>query len=183
MADRGPTLGFQRRKRSRGMRTNTSELFRTAHLEEGVLVTADLFPYRTGDVTFAFELSIDDLAAPAGDVLMIGGAVYLSVSISGTDLSFTAGGAGGVTITAAGVLSTVRNYKIVVAVQAGTGEARLWVDGRLMARDGSGGQLASGWADSTSGSYGTGLTDASAVGKLSVFMKQLPRHFNESLYS
>lgn len=176
--------GHYSRERTRSLRTDTSGLFRTADFAPGAIATGTVFPYRTGDVTFAFEVLVTG-AAPAGDVLVLGTTAQLKVTLSGADVVLSAGSAGndGITITAADVL-VGEKHKIVVAVKAGTGEARIWVDGRLRARGVSvGAQFPAGWADTGAGSYGTGLTDAESPGMLSVFMKQVPRHFDESLYT
>lgn len=181
----GQVRAFHSRERTRSQRTVVSELFRThTFVPEAVIPTATAFPYRTGDVTFEFTLLISG-PAPAGDVLQVGSGPNVTLSISGTDLTLHVGGAGndGVDLVAVDAVPSEGKYHVAIAARAGTGEARLWVNGRLLARGQSVDENFSEWSNDADGAYGVGLTDASVVSLLSVFMKQVPRHFNENLYS
>ncbi|HEX5040177.1 MAG TPA: hypothetical protein VFW95_08600 [Candidatus Limnocylindria bacterium] len=181
----GEARAFHSRERVRSQRTVVAELFRTHSFEpEDVIPTATAFPYRTGDVTFEFELTVTG-PAPAGDPLQIGSGPNVTLSISGTDLTLHVGGAGndGVDLTAADAVPAEGKYRIAIAARAGTGEARLWVNGRLLARGQSVDEDFSEWSNDVDGAYGVGLTDAAVTSLLSVYMKQVPRHFNESLYT
>ena len=181
-------LAFHSRERTRSLRTNVSELFRTHVFVDGATIDPAVSfpaPDRTSDVTFDFRLKVTG-AAPAGDVLVIGGAVNVTVTLAGPDITVHAGSAAGdgVTITATDALPATGLYDISVAVKPGTGQARLWVNGRLLAAGTSaGGDFPAGWADTTPGSYGSGLTDAAVASPLSVFTMQVPRHFHESIYT
>ena len=176
---------FHSRERVRSQHTVVSELSRTHTFEpEDVIPTATAFPYRTGDVTFEFTLSIDG-PAPAGAVLQVGSGPNVTLAISGTDLTLHGGGAGndGVDLVAVDAVPAEGKYHVAIAARAGTGEARLWVNGRLLARGQSVDEDFSEWSNSVNGAYGVGLTDASVVSLLSVFIWQVPRHFTESLYA
>jgi hypothetical protein len=177
--------GYYSERRNRSLRTGTSKLFRTHRIASGAVATGTVFPYRTGDVTFEFELSIDG-AAPSGTALVLGTTAQVKVDISGADLVVSAGSAGadGITLTAEDVLFNGKNHKVVIGIRAGSGAMRVWVDGRLAARGVSAGAgFPSGWADTGAGSYAGAMTQAATVGPLKAFIKQVPRHFSESLYS
>lgn len=195
-------LAFHRRERTRSHRTVIAELFRTAEFlqSENPIVTSTVFPNRTGDVTFEVEISIDGVGSN-GLVFEFGSSLTgAAIYINGSSISFSAGDAAndGVTVTAAAGVPAQQNFRIVAAVRAGTGEARLWVDGRLLGRGTApNGKLPNGWSGSASGAVGTfsgpvsarvpvpqavALTNASVVGPLKVYMKQVPRHFSESLF-
>ncbi|HEX5039659.1 MAG TPA: hypothetical protein VFW95_05945 [Candidatus Limnocylindria bacterium] len=182
---RGQALAFHRRERLLGHKTVVSDLFRTASFEPGdTIPTATHFPYRTGDVAFEFELTVTG-PAPAGDPLQIGSGPNVTLSIVGTDLTLHVGGAGndGVDLTAPDALPAEGKYRIAIAARAGTGEARLWVNGRLLARGQSVDEDFSEWSNDADGAYGVGLTDAEVTSVLGVYMKQVPQHFDESLYA
>jgi len=176
--------GYYSERRNRSLVTGTSKLFRTHRILSGAIATGTVFPYRTGDVTFEFEISIDG-AAPSGTALTLGTTAQVTVDISGGDLVVHAGSAAGngITLTATGVLHNGKNHKVVIGIRAGTGQMRVWVDGRLEARGVSaGGDFPSGWADTGAGSYAGSMTQSATVGPLKAFIKQVPRHFSESLY-
>jgi len=199
----GQALAFHARQRSKSIRTGTSALFRTHTFAEGdnPIDTDVSFPARVGDLTVAFELSLDDFV-PTGVLFELGSSttgLALYVTNLGA-LGFVVGDAGddGVSLVVAGAFGALQNYKVVAAVRPGSGEARLWIDGRLRARGTAvNGALPNGWADTDDGAVadiaGTvssrvpgpqavTLSDVSIVGPVSVFLNQVPRHFSESIW-
>ncbi len=166
------------------------------HLSRSVRVLVGDSPFTAGrpsgfedrPITFACRVRVDTLASCAGVIFEMGTSVAnVGLALANTgDLEVVAGAAGGATITGAfGADGHTRD--IVVSVNPGTGDLRVWLDGEDSLRDNSDMDAAGFSSDAiislealngtTRLSNNGALTDAILIGGLSVYYEQLPRHF------
>lgn len=161
-------------------------------------------PRRDQNITIRIRLELTDVN-PLGVIFEFGGATTgMALVCNDGLLELHAGDAGddGVTVAVAAAmpdLTVGRIYDIVTSVRPGTGEARLWVNGRMMGRATAvNGQLPNGWADANDSGIevieGTltsrvmapedvDLEEARVAGNIEVYAGQIPRHFDDSVFA
>ncbi len=161
-------------------------------------IPAAAFPARDVLVTFWTAIRITG-AAPTGLIFEFGSdATAIAAWLNDDEISLRAGDAAAgdralATFTnPGGSLPVGLELDLVFAVRPGDGRVRIWGNGKEIARDiALGGALPSGWGASSPGAFATSANgtlpgDVSQTGApssfdvispLSVFSKQVPRHF------
>lgn len=164
----------------------------------------DAFPNRARAITVAVKVKRTASTA-RGIIIEFGnGTTGMALWIAGNneDIVACAGdvGAGGVTSTASNVLQTDgQTASVVFSVIPGSGEFRLWVNGKLRDRDAAATTpLPNGWAADSAGGIGEvsgtasdripagdkiTLVGAAMISPVTVYDGQRPRHFNAGVTS
>lgn len=196
---------YHARERRLSRRTVVSELFRTHTFAEAgnPIDTGLFFPSRDENVTIQLRMEITG-PAPSGVLFELGSSTTgIGIVCNGNIIAAAAGDGdddGTFIAVSDGLpdLTVGRVYDIVYSVRPGTGESRLWVNGRLLGRNTAvNGALTNGWADleggavnDTEGTLNSDLAlvagpkqDGRVAGDVSVYHKQLPRHFDDSIYA
>lgn len=196
---------YHSRERRAGFVDPSKDLFRTHAytVQDSPFDDDAAFTEADRDAPITVEAWVRRTATGArGIVVEVGDAttgMAIWIPDGGTDISACAGDAGddGVTVTAADVLAAdTQLAKVVFAVIPGTGQARLWVNGRLHAAGAAvNGALPNGWAAGEDGGIGEvattcsdripvgdqiTLTNAAVVAPVSFFRGQRPRQFTAS---
>ncbi len=164
---------FHARERRKSLYDPSFELLRTHQFDynETGIVTDDAFPDRTKPITFAVVTKVTD-ALPTGIIFEFGSAtlgVALWYAVADGKIYAAAGdavAADGVTLegTAPPVGQGVR---IVFSIIPGSGKARLWINGQLVASgEATGGEFPNGWADTGNGAVGA--VEGSVTSRVSV---------------
>lgn len=169
----------------------------TPNMPVPLIDTDAVFPSRGGLITFQTAIRITG-AAPVGLVFEFGSSTRgCGVALSNQFASLTAGGA-----TTERAIATYDNtvalpigleMDLVGAIRPGSGEIRLWGNGREIARDtAAAGNFGGDWADTEDGSFasiaaGTAPSAFAAVNQapvdfeviepLSVYIGSVPQHF------
>ena len=190
------------RKRTRSLRDIAKGLTRTHRFDitEATVLTGDVFPSRARPMTMTTEIEITGVAA-TGLLFEFGSSTTgIKLAVDLGSLFFAAGdvavGDGGidgsVVIPALDVVGA--RLQVAVAISPGLGQARIWVDGLLVARIQNTPAVKltnDNWSDTGSGSIaaiqnGTSNSrvaitaapvDFEMVERLSVYMGQLPKAF------
>jgi len=172
---------YYNRKRNRERRDHFSVAPITARFD-GVITTVDSFPSRSGPITFGISVKRTGGSA-AGTLFEIGsGTRGVSVTVSGEDVTFTAGGTGDdqASVTVTGALgATDHEYKFVFAINPNEGRINVFgLDGKLLGKAiAVNGDFGGDWADSSNGDVGVSLVDLTLIGSLKVANGYLPAAF------
>jgi len=190
----------QARKNRRARNDPTSELFRTNKFTSASnpIDTDALFANRVLPISFAVELVRTDVGS-TGIIFEFGSATRgIVAALDGDDLIFIAGaGTGtpneGVAGLAEDILPALnKKYRLAFTTIPGTGLILAWVNGKLVIKEQSGDSSfgTGGWGDDGDGAVGdkagtvnnrigvgldVTLADASLIGSLNVFNKQIPK--------
>ena len=180
----------------RGREAPRDGLFRTLLHDIGDSILGTQFPANVRDqaITVAFDYFNTAAAVPVGVVFRIGSTVatdsVFSVELSGSDLVVVAGSSSATPndrvntafaiFPAAAEFDPDKALSIVVSVNPGTGEVRVWLDGELVGRAqavnnnfGAGGV----WAGGSDGLGLPALASGQVIPNLSFFTNQRPRQF------
>jgi hypothetical protein len=191
--------GRERRKSLAGI----PRMFRThnlfgASMSVSTIDTDALFPDRSGPVTFRTAIRID--ANPcAGLIFELGSSTSgCALALLNQYIGFAAGThdgthGGNALFNNGSPLPPGLELELVGALRPGSGEIRLWGNGRELARlTVSAGNFAGSWADSEDGSFADASsgtipaalaaadfapTNFTVIEPLSVYVGQVPRHF------
>jgi len=195
----GNVVAVSQRNR-KGRLDPASGLFETSRYSDGDSIDpGPAFPDKTLPMTFAIDIARNG-SSPVGVIFEIGsdtGGTALWVEDGTTNIKFSAGDDvatdDGLTITATGAIVADDDVlKIVVAVLPGSGEAKMWINGKLVAA----GQSVSGtmpqWTSGALGAVGeisgtvidrvtsgsdVNLSDVDIVSPLRIYYNQLPKGF------
>lgn len=209
------SIGRETRKRRKSNRNNISrrntlfdpayELAKTLSQRSGTIDSSLIFPNKNTAFTVAVDITVSG-GAPGGVILDLGSSTTGLALWFDTDtnkIGFAVGdgtGDDGISGLSDFTFTTLnQQLKIVASVLPGTGDIRLWVNGKLEIREQSASyNLPNGWGDDTTGQIGNigtsinprvpvnsriALTDISINGSLDFYKNQKPEHFNASKVS
>lgn len=194
---RNQAVRFYGRERRRSL-AGVPALFRTHAFAIGASIPAAAFPAASIGRPVTFQTAIRfGAGAHAGLVFELGDATTsIAVWVDGQTLTLRAGNTGDDLSTAAfdngAAFAEGLELDLVAAVSPGDGRARLWANGREVARATAvNGAFPAGWGASSAGSFAAAASGAlaadvtetgapsnfAAVAPLSVYVGQVPRGF------
>ena len=197
---RGQAAAYFQRKRHCGLMDPARGLFVTHRFvaADSGFDVGDRFPVRTAPVTFSVTIRRDASAAAHGIIFEAGDAttgLALWIAGNGQDVMAAVGdvGNGGATATVtSAVMAAGQTIRIVVSVVPGTGELRLWVNGRVARAASVTKPLPNGWAADSAAGIGQvsgavsarvpaadriSLVGAAIASPIFAFDGQRPQHF------
>lgn len=179
-SDQLQDLAYRHRERNRSFRNPTAELFKTHTLRitAGSIPTSTLFTaaQRGAPVTMAIEGTPSGGATVTSVIGSAFGGSKLRLGFTGANLLASVGDGGDtINLDTVGALVQDKHHRIVLSVNPASGEARVWVDGKLIKR-GSGTVNGNIWADTGAGNVN--IAAPSTLTANEMFVGQLPRQFD-----